>query len=252
MSLLRNVNIKCILNGWKDIPRVMSAKDICDIRKPYKDETEPFLEVHLESKDPIALFGHWFEKARATPNIDEPNSMTLATVKSNGRPAARTVLMKGYDQDGFRFFTNYRGAKAHQIKQTPFAALVFYWPLLCRSVRVEGTVEKLDKMSSDEYFNRRPRANQIAAHVSQNQSAPVSSRQALLDRQENITKEFEGKEVTRPDFWGGYVVQPDLMEFWQGQGSRMSDRIVFTKKNETSGDFVQEGDNGWVYKRLEP
>ena len=229
-----------------------TSTDIANLRKEYNSKNNTFLETALASKDPIKLFRNWLEHACSVPGIAEPNAMTLATVKDDGRPAARMVLLKGYDENGFRFFSNYRSSKAKDLEKNPFAALVFYWVEISRSIRIEGKVEKLPLAEADKYFAERPRPSQIAAHVSVNQSAPIESRDVLTQREINLIKEFQDQSVSRPDFWGGYLVIPDRIEFWQGQKNRMHDRIVFQKGENISTDFLHQGENGWVYQRLEP
>jgi len=229
------------------------ADHISNLRKEYKLSGDRMVEDNLISKDPLCLFKHWFEIARSTLEIKEPNAMTIATVNKSGLPTARMVLLKNYNENGFTFFTNYRGAKAQDLAVVPYAALVFYWPTLCQSIRVEGIVEKVSDEVSDEYFSRRPRANQVGATASFHQSAPIEGVHVIEDRAAAIEKQFEGQPIPRPDYWGGYIVKPNKIEFWQGQSSRMSDRILFTKTDKPEElKFSKPGENGWVYQRLEP
>ena len=246
-SFVRLQSLKCrmSMSHMKD--------DIANVRKDYRSEDNVFLETDLASKDPLKLFDVWLDFACNTAGILEPNAMTLATIKPDGRPSARMVLLKGYDENGFRFFSNYRSAKAKAIDSSPFVALVFYWVELSRSIRIEGRIEKLSTKDADEYFAQRPRRSQIAAHVSQHQSAPIENRDVLLSRRADIEGTYPDEEtVPRPEYWGGYLVRPDMIEFWQGQRTRMHDRIVFRKKEDATGEFIHEGENGWVYQRLEP
>ena len=235
-------------------PLMTTSDDIAVLRKPYHGEENTFLEKDLISKDPMKQFSNWLDYACNCPGMEEPNAMTLATVKENGRPAARMVLLKGYDEGGFKFFTNYKSSKAKELEKTPYAALVFHWVQISRSIRVEGAIEKLPLEDADDYFSKRPRPSQIAAHVSAHQSSPIESRDVLKSRQAALEAQFKtSSAVPRPDHWGGYRLIPDLIEFWQGQKTRMHDRIVFRKKeNCANTDFLHEGDNGWVYQRLEP
>ncbi|CAK8678116.1 pyridoxine/pyridoxamine 5'-phosphate oxidase-like [Clavelina lepadiformis] len=240
-----NLNLNTRLLSWKMLN--------VDPRNQYKTEKDAFTEDKLVSRNPYKQFESWFDEACNHPDIVEPNAMVLATVKKNKRPTARMVLMKGFDEDGFRFYTNYRSNKASELEDNPYAALVFYWFELNRSVRVEGRVEKLSKEVSEEYFSRRPRPSQFAAHVSQHQSSPISSREVLNQRELELEKVYpDGEPVPKPDFWGGYFVKPDLIEFWQGHATRICDRIVFTRKANISDNFLKQGEDGWIYQRLEP
>lgn len=229
-----------------------TGNDISSLRHDYHNRDDLFLESALVSKNPIKQFQNWLEYACSLPGILEPNAMTLATVKNDGRPAARMVLLKGYGEDGFRFFSNYNSSKAKDLDNTPFAALVFHWVQISRSIRIEGKVEKLPFSEADKYFSERPRPSQIAAHVSQKQSAPIESRDILTKREEKLKEQYQDQSVPRPEFWGGYVVKPDRMEFWQGQKTRMHDRIVFFKGDNKSNEFSHQGEDGWLYQRLEP
>ena len=169
--------------------------------------------------------------------------MTLATVSADGRPSARIVLLKGYGADGFRFFTNYESRKGRELAANPFASLVFYWPVMNRSVRIEGRVEKLPADVSDSYFHSRPHGSQIGASVS-HQSTVLSSRSDLEQRTQQLEAKYpQGTEVPRPENWGGFLLRPDAVEFWQGQSSRLHDRIKFHRENLESE---------WVIERLSP
>lgn len=237
--------------GYIGCSKIMSETTLSDLRRPYK-EGDFLKEDALESKNPLKLFELWFSEARNTESIKEPNAMTIATVNREGKPTARMVLMKGFGPDGFTFYTNYRSAKAQDLEATPYAALVLYWVELCRSIRIEGSVQKLPIVESEKYFSRRPLASQIAAHVSKHQSSPVENRQALEDAALQIKKQYSDKAIPKPEYWGGYIVRPDKMEFWQGQSSRMSDRIVFVKKSDESTGQWKDGEDGWVFQRLQP
>jgi pyridoxamine 5'-phosphate oxidase len=187
--------------------------------------------------DPIEEFGVWFEQARDVPLAE---AMTLATIDESGAPDARMVLLKGFGEDGFRFFTNYESAKGGQLATDQRAALVIYWRELDRQVRVRGMVERLPVADSDSYFAGRPRDSQIAASISP-QSRPIE-RDELDRRYDELTAQLGDAEVPRPEFWGGYVVRPETVEFWQGRDSRMHDRILYTRG--PSG--------GWKLERLAP
>lgn len=189
-------------------------------------------------EDPIAQFGVWFERALAEAPL--PEAMTLATVDPEGRPDARMVLLRGFGPEGFRFFTNYRSAKAAQLETVPEAALVIYWRELDRQVRIRGRVERLADAESDAYFASRPRPSQLGAWASP-QSAPLESRQELDRQLEEITRRFEGGEVPRPEDWGGYLLRPREVELWQGQLARLHDRFRYVRRGE-----------GWTIERLGP
>ncbi|PHR27052.1 MAG: pyridoxamine 5'-phosphate oxidase [Desulfotalea sp.] len=188
-------------------------------------------------KDPVVQFSQWFEQAQKT-DIPDSTAMTLATVSAKGWPSQRTVLLKYYDGDGFVFFTNYSSRKAIEMKENQHVSLIFVWLDLERQVIVNGLVEKVSAAESAKYFMSRPKESQMAAWVS-SQSHPVSSRQMLMQKfQEMKTKIGEGK-VPIPSFWGGYRVQPVEIEFWQGRKNRLHDRFLYTK-NASSGIWSSE------------
>jgi pyridoxamine 5'-phosphate oxidase len=189
--------------------------------------------------DPIRQFGLWMEQAVAS-GVAEPNAMTLATATPEGRPSARMVLLKEFDERGFVFYTNYSSVKAEQLAANPFAALVFYWSELERQVRIEGEVTKVAKEESAAYFRVRPRASQIGAHASP-QSARIANRSWLEDRFRQLSDAFEGSEVPLPEDWGGYRVRPEVVEFWQGRPSRLHDRLAYRRT-----------ENRWRIDRLSP
>lgn len=207
-----------------------------NLRQDYKSATLDEADV---DNNPITQFKKWFDQA-VEAQIYEPNVMTLATADKAGRPDARIVLLKGVDDDGFRFFTNYLSAKGKELKRNPFAALVFFWPDLERQVRVEGTVEKLDKETSEAYFSTRPVASQIGA-VASPQSQVIPNRNFLEEKFEELESKSNGKTITKPAHWGGYIVRPIRIEFWQGRRSRLHDRINFELVKGT-----------WVKTRLAP
>ncbi|GGH04071.1 MULTISPECIES: pyridoxamine 5'-phosphate oxidase [Pedobacter] len=207
-----------------------------NLRQDYKSAS---LDESDVDQDPVVQFQKWFQDA-VDAQIYEPNVMTLATADKAGRPDARIVLLKGVDTDGFRFFTNYLSAKGKELKRNPFAALVFFWPELERQVRIEGTVEKLDKETSEEYFNTRPVDSQIGA-VASPQSQVIPNRVFLEEKFEALKTESAGKGIAKPAHWGGYIVKPTRIEFWQGRSSRLHDRINFEKVKGT-----------WTKTRLAP
>jgi pyridoxamine 5'-phosphate oxidase len=190
--------------------------------------------------DPIEQFGRWFDAVLAA-DLYEPNAMTLATSTPDGRPSARIVLLKGFDERGFVFYTNYEGRKAEELEANPRAALVFYWGELERQVRVEGRVSRLPDEESDAYFESRPRGSQLGAWVSE-QSRQVRDRRVLEERLRGLEAEYEDREVPRPPFWGGYRVEPEAMEFWQGRESRLHDRLRYSRST----------DGVWERERLQP
>lgn len=190
--------------------------------------------------NPIKQFERWFEEAEQSEST-LPNAMTLATANRQGKPSARMVLLKEVDRGGFVFYTNYDGQKAHDLKEIPFAALVFHWRCLSRQVRVEGPVEIVQSSESDRYFSSRPRGHQIEAHAS-HQSQVIKDRAFLEQMFKDMTETFDGQEVPRPMHWGGYRVVPETVEFWQEGENRLHDRLRY-----------RYGDSeNWVIERLAP
>jgi len=197
--------------------------NIADIRKDYRLAE---LNEDIAGDDPIAFFGKWFAEAEAS-QIEDVNAMTLATVDARNKPHARIVLLKGLTQDGFNFFTNYNSAKGQDINANAHVALVFFWKELERQVRIEGIVEKLSEEESDAYFNSRPVGSRIGTWASP-QSEVIPSRKVLENNYQNYEEQFSNGVIPRPANWGGYRVYPEYIEFWQGGGSRLHDRILFT------------------------
>ncbi|KAH8382181.1 hypothetical protein KR009_002174, partial [Drosophila setifemur] len=225
------------------------------LRLKYRERKDAFLEENIQVKNPFCLFRDWLELALKTPEILEPNAAALATVSSSGKPSNRFVLVKDATAEGFTFFTNYGSRKADDINSNPNVAISFYWLPLRRSVRIEGVAEKISQEDSLEYFRQRPRASQIGAAASP-QSQQIPSR-GYLDEVEAGIKAQVGAdgEVPLPN-WGGYLVRPDLIEFWQGQTDRLHDRIRFRRgagvETEIDAKLVHQGEDGWVYERLAP
>ena len=211
-------------------------KSLADLRKTYAKES---LNRSAVDPDPIIQFRTWMDEA-LDAQLPEPNAMTVATVGADGKPSARILLIKGVDARGFVFFTNYDSHKGHDLDANPQAALVFYWTELERQVRVEGRVERLPDEESDAYFASRPLDSRIGAWASE-QSRELSSRAALVANAAKYAARF-ALNPPRPPHWGGYVVIPDVIEFWQGRPSRLHDRIVYTR----------QPDGGWKIARLYP
>ena len=210
---------------------------IADIRKDYK--LKSLLEKDVDA-NAIRQFDNWWNEA-LNSEIDEVNAMTLATASADGVPAARIVLLKGYDEHGFVFFTNYESFKGMQLAENPRACLLFFWKELERQVRITGLVEKASEQESDAYFNSRPIGSRIGAWTSP-QSQVIENRDWLEERDAKYSKEFAAQPLTRPAHWGGYRVKPICIEFWQGRPSRLHDRIQYTL----------QADNTWTIERLAP
>lgn len=213
----------------------MSKVDKMRIEYP----NEPLDLVHAKD-DPFRQFADWLQAAIDTKHV-EPNAMTLATATPDGMPSARVVLLKGFDREGFVFFTNYNSRKGHEIAANPSVALCFYWDKLSRQVRVEGTIQQLETAKSDAYFQSRPRDSQIGAWVSE-QSTVIANRTILEEREASIKQQYEGQKIPRPQYWGGYCVKPHNIEFWQGRPSRLHDRLRYS---------IQD-DGKWIIQRLAP
>lgn len=206
------------------------------LRREYSHRT---LSEEDIAESPIEQFALWFRQALAA-DLPDANAMTLATASASGKPSARIVLLKGFDESGFRFYTNYKSRKGRELAENPHASLCFYWAELERQVRIEGSVTKLSSEDSAAYFSKRPRLSQLGAWAS-SQSKQVQSREALENNFEEMKERFEGEEIPLPDFWGGFVLKPRCIEFWQGRPSRLHDRIVY-----------ERGSREWEVKRLAP
>lgn len=198
-----------------------------------------FDDADTDPLDPFQLFEFWLQEAEAA-ELNDPNAMVLATVDEEGLPDARAVLMNGRSPRGLVFYTNLDSAKAHQLRAHPKAALLFYWKSLRRQIRFRGSVEQVSPEEADEYFATRPRGSQIGAYASQ-QSRPLASRAQLVERIEQMTAKFDGKDVPRPPNWSGFRLRPIEIEFWKNGEFRLHDRAVF-KKDGT----------GWTRQRLNP
>ena len=209
-----------------------------DLRREYRLGG---LDEERVAADPIAQFRAWLDEAVARGVVDA-TAMTLATADRHGRPSARIVLLKGCDERGFVFFTNYDSRKGRELAENPHAALVFFWPELDRQVRVEGAVERVAREESEAYFASRPEGARLGAWASP-QSRPIPGRQVLEDAVAEVTARFAGRPegIPCPEFWGGFRLRPDAIELWQGRESRLHDRIRFSRHGE-----------GWRSERLAP
>ena len=208
-----------------------------ELRKEYRRGA--LLEGDAGS-DPIQLFAAWLQNA-VDSGIREPNAMTLATADAAGRPSARVVLLKSYDEEGFVWFTNYESRKGRELAANPYAALVFWWGDLERQVRVEGQVERTSAAESDAYYQSRPLGARLGAWVSA-QSSVIAGRAVIEDRLQELTAHYAQSEPQRPPFWGGYRLRPAVIEFWQGGENRLHDRLVYRR----------EGTGAWRMERLAP
>jgi len=209
---------------------------IADLRRNY---TKGGLQEEQLPENPIPFFKQWFDEALKS-EVMEPNAMSLATVTSDGRPNSRMVLLKGIEETSIEFYTNYSSDKGHELEETPFVAVTFWWPELERQVRIWGTAAKLSEKESETYFQSRPRESQLGAWAS-DQSSEIDSRESLKKQFEKVQEKFEGKEISKPKHWGGYEIEIDKIEFWQGRPGRYHDRIFYTKKS-----------GSWNRKRLQP
>ena len=219
--------------GDEDLGRLSDR--IASLRGEHSDEG---LELEDLDADPFQQFGGWLADAlKAHP--DWPNAMTLATADANGRPSARTVLLKGVDHEGFVFFTNHESRKGRELAENPAAALVFYWPGLERQVSVRGTVERVSRDESQVYFDSRPVRSRLGAWASE-QSRPLSDRSTLEAEVERLAAGFKD-DIPLPDHWGGYRLVPDAFEFWKSRSNRLHDRFLYSKSSE-----------GWEICRLSP
>ena len=210
---------------------------LAELRKNYSLGS---LDVADVDRNPFRQFDAWFAQA-VDAKLPEPNTMTLATVDSRGRPSARIVLVKGVDERGFVFFTNYESRKGRELADNPHASLLFYWIELERQVRIEGTVVKASAAESDQYYESRPLGSRIGAWASE-QSQAIESRTVLEAREKEISAKY-GEHPPRPPHWGGYRLIPEAIEFWQGRPSRLHDRLLYTRA-------VEGGD--WQIARLSP
>lgn len=213
-----------------------SRKKIQALRSEY---TQDQLTEDKVDSDPLKLFSRWFDDA-VKSNHPEPNAMILATADGDGRPSVRTVLLKSYDEQGLVFFTNYDSRKGRELQQNPRASLLFYWGELQRQVRMEGKVDRISRKASADYFASRPLESRLGAWSSP-QSAVIESRDFLAANFEKVKSRYADGDVPLPDFWGGYVLKPEIIEFWQGRKNRLHDRLRYQQKS-----------GKWVIDRLAP
>ncbi len=212
-------------------------KNIANLRKDYTLQDLCQKEIN---PNPFIQFKFWFDQALAA-QLTEPNAMTLATSTPDGKPSARMVLLKNFDERGFVLFTNYNSHKGQELAENPHAALVFWWAELERQVRIVGTVEKISTEESDGYFEMRPPHSRLGAWAS-NQSEVIAGREVLERQWQEFQLKYENQEVPRPPHWGGFRVIPQEIEFWQGRSSRLHDRLL----------YIRLDDGGWQIERLSP
>jgi pyridoxamine 5'-phosphate oxidase len=210
---------------------------VADLRKNY---TKSGLIETDADPNPFKQFQQWFDQSLAA-QLPEPNAMMLATVDPVGKPSARIVLLKNFDEHGFVFYTNYSSHKGQQLQANPWAALVFWWAELERQVRIEGRVEKVSEAESDAYFHSRPKGSQLGAWVSQ-QSQVIDTREVLEVRLQELEEKYINQAIPRPTHWGGFRVIPTAIEFWQGRPNRLHDRLLYRRLD----------DGRWLIERLSP
>lgn len=212
-------------------------KTIADLRKDYTVSGLSEIEVN---SNPFTQFQQWFDQALAAQLL-EPNAMTVATATADGKPKARMVLLKDFDERGFVFYTNYNSQKGQELAENPQASLVFWWAELERQVRISGRVEKVSEKESDKYFNSRPLSSRLGAWAS-NQSEVIENREVLTRQLQELQTKYHNQDIKRPPHWGGLRVIPTEIEFWQGRPSRLHDRLRYTRLD----------DGTWKIERLSP
>lgn len=233
-----------------------AAHDLSDMRRPYRDQDDGIEESKLASRDPIKLFEDWFQAVKSSNTVYEPNAFSISTCGSSGQPTSRMVLLKGFDQDGFRFFTHYSSQKGQDIESNNKVAMLFYWDSFNRQVRIEGSAKKLPEQVAVDYFSRRPQSSQVGAAIS-DQKSLIESRAALMEKYNKLKADLGDKAPEKPETWGGYLIRPEKFEFWQGNTNRVHDRIIFERKIDHStaridGSLIKEAENGWLMSRQLP
>lgn len=231
-----------------------AKNDLSDMRKPYRDQDDGIEESQLPTLDPIKLFQDWFERAKESNTIYEPNAFCICTASKDGQPSARMVLLKGFDEEGFRFFSHYSSQKGQNIAENPKVSMLFYWDSFNRQVRIEGKAEKLSQEAAETYFKRRPQSSQIGAAIS-DQCSLIESRDALMKRYDDLKAELGDQTPPKPATWGGYLIRPERFEFWQGNTNRVHDRIMFRRPNpgeQPDGKLSRPAENGWLIERMLP
>jgi len=209
--------------------------DLSNYRKVYQKSE---LGQNDIPQDPMTLFQRWFYEVEKSGSVDEVNAMTLTTIGLDGFPKNRVVLLKRFNENGFVFFTNYNSEKGKAIAVNPHVCLSFFWPAMERQVIIKGTAHKLAENLSDGYFESRPRGSQLGALVS-DQSEPLVSREYLEDKLKKLEAEFQGKEIPRPNYWGGFTVEPHSVEFWQGRPNRLHDRLLFKLVEDYNWELIR-------------
>lgn len=212
----------------------MNQEELQNLRQDYSSASLSEATIDI---NPIKQFDIWFNEAVAA-KLPEPNAMTLATATHDGRPSARIVLLKGFNASGFVFYTNYLSRKGKEITKNPLGAITFFWGGLERQVRIEGTIEKISKEESEKYFHSRPKKSQLGAVVSP-QSQEITDREILEEKMNKLEAEYGDKDIPKPSFWGGYILKPRMIEFWQGRSSRLHDRILYKKIDNSNWKKVR-------------